>query len=104
MRCFNNSSPPTSPLFFGVPDVKASSSSFNGSGKNDEDSISLCSIADDPIHILNVAITTETGMDDVTLHSMFQTFVHAHRVRYSIKIGVRIKESFFLTFLMYTNI
>lgn len=79
MRCFNNLSPPNSPLFFDVPHVSRNNST-NSANRSEDDTTSLCSVADDPIHILNVALTTDKGVDDVTLNTMFQNFVDSNKV------------------------
>uniref|UniRef100_H2YM68 Uncharacterized protein n=1 Tax=Ciona savignyi TaxID=51511 RepID=H2YM68_CIOSA len=50
-----------------------------GSSK-DEDSTSLCSISDEPIHILNVAIATNHGVDDDSLNNQFYQFVKENKV------------------------
>ena len=55
--------------------------------RNEEDTTSLCSVPDDPIHILNVALTTERGVDDVTLNTMFQSFVDSHKVSVNIQLS-----------------
>lgn len=106
MKCFHNFSPPDSPLFF---DIKGTQSFFqstssipskkfvNGIGSGihfqassqsrmcktcskDEDTSSLYSQTDEPIHILNVSISTEKGVDDQTLSKQFLEFVRSKKV------------------------
>nr|XP_039264326.1 acetyl-CoA carboxylase-like isoform X1 [Styela clava] len=90
LRCFSNLSPPGSPLFFEAPTTinnsasVGSMSSYTSQQADDntsqpDDTTSLCSVAEDPIHILNIVIATDKGVDDVILDSMFQNFMEKHK-------------------------
>uniref|UniRef100_H2YM73 Uncharacterized protein n=1 Tax=Ciona savignyi TaxID=51511 RepID=H2YM73_CIOSA len=96
MRCFHNASPPESPIFFEgrsvgtthqammsscVGQFGSATSLVSGSAgsSKDEDSTSLCSISDEPIHILNVAIATNHGVDDDSLNNQFYQFVKENK-------------------------
>ena len=48
----------------------------------DDDVTSIGSVTDEPIHILNIAIATERGVDDDTLSKQFYAYVQEHKVSY----------------------
>nr|XP_004227021.2 LOW QUALITY PROTEIN: acetyl-CoA carboxylase-like [Ciona intestinalis] len=92
MKCFHNASPPDSPIFFDrsnsttammsscVGSFGSSASLVTSVSSKDEDSTSLCSVSDEPIHILNVAISTSHRTDDDMLNNQFHEFVKEHKV------------------------
>nr|CAB3219668.1 acetyl-CoA carboxylase-like [Phallusia mammillata] len=90
LRCFHNASPPDSPLTIDVQASIPQSTSFRfgSSSSRDEDTTSLCSVTDEPIHILNVAISTQHGVDDETLNTQFMEFVRSHQMELS-ETGIR---------------
>ena len=55
----------------------------------DDDATSICSVTDEPIHILNIAIATERGVDDDTLSRQFHEFVQEHKVCVKFIVPVR---------------
>ena len=65
-------------------DVSVTSCSVNS---KDDDATSLCSITDEPIHILNIAIVTEKGIDDDSLSKQFHEYVQEHKVSVIIRVG-----------------
>ncbi|XP_076818165.1 acetyl-CoA carboxylase-like isoform X1 [Clavelina lepadiformis] len=87
IQCFHNISPPDSPIFFDTP-PSASNRGTGPFGSKDEDATSLCSVTDEPIHILNVAIATDRGVGDDTLNEQFFNFVQENKAAF-IDNGLR---------------
>jgi len=86
IQCFHNASPPDSPIMFEAAHESSSSASSSNAfhlsrpSCKDDDSTSLSSLCNEPIHILNVAIATDRGIDDETLTNQFLEFVRNNKV------------------------